>query len=177
MLDPAADPRIDVHEIGFGVLQYPDCPHRGSYGALGILKYAEPNLVYVNARVGGWVEHLYADYVGKRVQQGEPLLALYSPDLVSALAHVVRIQVRSEEHTSELQSRPHLVCRLLLEKKKHKGAAEAVPHPTAPALLKLKPAYGADIAMRVWIQLIDSSELRLRAARVDCNVDYTVVNA
>src|SRR3989442_11326876 len=28
--------------------------------------------------------------------------------------------VRSEEHTSELQSRPHLVCRLLLEKKKKK---------------------------------------------------------
>src|SRR6266498_5488250 len=26
-------------------------------------------------------------------------------------------QARSEEHTSELQSRPHLVCRLLLEKK------------------------------------------------------------
>src|SRR5690554_7760137 len=26
---------------------------------------------------------------------------------------------RSEEHTSELQSRPHLVCRLLLEKKKY----------------------------------------------------------
>src|SRR5436305_9392518 len=29
-------------------------------------------------------------------------------------------QERSEEHTSELQSRPHLVCRLLLEKKKKK---------------------------------------------------------
>src|SRR5690554_7677782 len=29
-------------------------------------------------------------------------------------------QLRSEEHTSELQSRPHLVCRLLLEKKKKK---------------------------------------------------------
>src|SRR3989442_11965487 len=28
------------------------------------------------------------------------------------------LDVRSEEHTSELQSRPHLVCRLLLEKKK-----------------------------------------------------------
>src|SRR3989442_6380976 len=27
-------------------------------------------------------------------------------------------KLRSEEHTSELQSRPHLVCRLLLEKKK-----------------------------------------------------------
>src|SRR3989442_11268562 len=30
----------------------------------------------------------------------------------------VRRSNRSEEHTSELQSRPHLVCRLLLEKKK-----------------------------------------------------------
>src|SRR6266699_6499786 len=29
-----------------------------------------------------------------------------------------RSKLRSEEHTSELQSRPHLVCRLLLEKKK-----------------------------------------------------------
>src|SRR3989442_10243213 len=28
------------------------------------------------------------------------------------------VLLRSEEHTSELQSRPHLVCRLLLEKKK-----------------------------------------------------------
>src|SRR5690554_2125256 len=31
---------------------------------------------------------------------------------------IVRGDVRSEEHTSELQSRPHLVCRPLLEKKK-----------------------------------------------------------
>src|SRR5690625_6578343 len=30
-------------------------------------------------------------------------------------------EVRSEEHTSELQSRGHLVCRLLLEKKKPKS--------------------------------------------------------
>src|SRR6266699_7073484 len=30
------------------------------------------------------------------------------------------VGIRSEEHTSELQSRPHLVCRLLLEKKKQK---------------------------------------------------------
>src|SRR5436305_3471402 len=33
---------------------------------------------------------------------------------------LARACVRSEEHTSELQSRPHLVCRLLLEKKKKK---------------------------------------------------------
>src|SRR5579872_7543259 len=38
---------------------------------------------------------------------------------------------RSEEHTSELQSRPHLVCRLLLEKKK--------PNITRLIILKKKP--------------------------------------
>src|SRR5436305_3797410 len=38
-----------------------------------------------------------------------------------ALRVGVGLVARSEEHTSELQSRPHLVCRLLLEKKKTKG--------------------------------------------------------
>src|SRR3989442_10100176 len=40
--------------------------------------------------------------------------AFFDPGVV---AHYVTDR-RSEEHTSELQSRPHLVCRLLLEKKK-----------------------------------------------------------
>src|SRR2546422_4510427 len=35
---------------------------------------------------------------------------------------------RSEEHTSELQSRLHLVCRLLLEKKKMKQHKQITPH-------------------------------------------------
>src|SRR2546422_4351404 len=37
-----------------------------------------------------------------------------------ALVHPRPLDDRSEEHTSELQSRLHLVCRLLLEKKKKK---------------------------------------------------------
>src|SRR3989442_4700231 len=39
-------------------------------------------------------------------------------DLFPAKTVGIRPASRSEEHTSELQSRPHLVCRLLLEKKK-----------------------------------------------------------
>src|SRR5690554_3565232 len=40
---------------------------------------------------------------------------------VGAFAYIGEgVKIRSEEHTSELQSRPHLVCRLLLEKKKKK---------------------------------------------------------
>src|SRR2546429_6031754 len=48
-----------------------------------------------------------------------PLISAGSPihNSKPSSAHF-RVLVRSEEHTSELQSRLHLVCRLLLEKKK-----------------------------------------------------------
>src|SRR3712207_7698054 len=39
-------------------------------------------------------------------------------DRVSLTEQIQRTRQRSEEHTSELQSRQYLVCRLLLEKKK-----------------------------------------------------------
>src|SRR2546429_1284521 len=59
-----------------------------------------------------------------------PGAAAYTANLVSCLSLLLSVTVRtqdwlcmprlrSEEHTSELQSRLHLVCRLLLEKKKH----------------------------------------------------------
>src|SRR3712207_7350684 len=41
----------------------------------------------------------------------------HNPDALQNISAMVR-EMRSEEHTSELQSRQYLVCRLLLEKKK-----------------------------------------------------------
>src|SRR5439155_10148962 len=76
--------RAAAARIGITFARAAERPVRPFVRAVGVLKYAEPSLVYVNARVNGWVERLYADYVGKRVAAGEPLLALYSPELVSA---------------------------------------------------------------------------------------------
>src|SRR2546422_7906486 len=78
-----------------------------------------------------------------------PLLAwsalslLVSPDPLTGIAELKEwcaaalaagAAARSEEHTSELQSRLHLVCRLLLEKKKRSSAdgvaAAARPSPS-----------------------------------------------
>src|SRR5690554_7364972 len=42
---------------------------------------------------------------------------LFGGTIKSQKPYFITLIVRSEEHTSELQSRPHLVCRLLLEKK------------------------------------------------------------
>ena len=76
--------RTEAQRLGITFARASERPVQSSVRAVGVLNYAEPNRAYVNARVGGWVEHLHADYVGKRVERGEPLLALYSPDLVSA---------------------------------------------------------------------------------------------
>src|SRR2546430_11147873 len=57
-----------------------------------------------------------------------------------AVAHVDAgvLHVRSEEHTSELQSQSNLVCRLLLEKKKYTSSQFAI-HRASPA----EPRYRA----------------------------------
>src|SRR5256884_2390432 len=49
--------------------------------------------------------------------ESSPILRAKCPLLAETAAAIGDVQVRSEEHTSELQSRLHLVCRLLLEKK------------------------------------------------------------
>src|SRR2546422_7086587 len=57
-----------------------------------------------------------------------PNAALLFYDYMITEAQKSFVSLRSEEHTSELQSRLHLVCRLLLEKKKP-------PHPNHPTVL------------------------------------------
>src|SRR2546429_3689220 len=63
-------------------------------------------------------------YRTEHPQQGYPAVLLKKPS--DSFKKLYEIEYRSEEHTSELQSRLHLVCRLLLEKKKKKP----VPHCT-----------------------------------------------
>src|SRR5205814_3748695 len=52
-------------------------------------------------------------------------------------AHLRDLRGRSEEHTSELQSLRHLVCRLLLEKKKKKVYTISSFHHSYPPYLKI----------------------------------------
>src|SRR3712207_2288987 len=66
---------------------------------------------------GEAVDHLA---LGKKVTYHAPYSTAYPAQGESALTDGIRGDwtYRSEEHTSELQSRQYLVCRLLLEKKK-----------------------------------------------------------
>nr|MBA3659996.1 efflux RND transporter periplasmic adaptor subunit [Gemmatimonadales bacterium] len=76
--------RTAANRLGITFARAAMRPVGGDRRVVGTLAYAEPRRQYVSARVMGWVERLNADYMGKPVRKGEPLLALYSPELVSA---------------------------------------------------------------------------------------------
>src|SRR3989442_10942722 len=70
-------------------------------------------------RVGGQIRDLpekFLPMLHEFLDQFGP--ALDEMDKLLTRNRIFVDRTRSEEHTSELQSRPHLVCRLLLEKKK-----------------------------------------------------------
>ncbi|MFT5276461.1 MAG: Cu(I)/Ag(I) efflux system membrane fusion protein [Glaciecola sp.] len=53
-------------------------------GTVGYVKYSEDTLVHVHPRVEGWIEVLNVKAAGTYVKKGDPLYALYSPELVNA---------------------------------------------------------------------------------------------
>jgi len=66
---------------------------------VGRVDYDERKVVTVSPKIGGWIEDLYVDFTGRFVRQGEPLLTIYSPELVST----------QEEYLIALRARKDLV--------------------------------------------------------------------
>jgi RND family efflux transporter MFP subunit len=62
---------IELHELGTTVR------------TVGTLAYDETRVAHIHTKVSGWVEHVYIDYIGKDIRRDEPLLTVYSPELVS----------------------------------------------------------------------------------------------
>src|SRR5439155_15001478 len=89
------------------------------------LEIAKPLIARLSAdyRTSAWAERMAGDVLAQRHLWNDAGFAYRQalttepaqPGLDAALGEAL---LRSEEHTSELQSRGHLVCRLLLEKKK-----------------------------------------------------------
>jgi Cu(I)/Ag(I) efflux system membrane fusion protein len=50
---------------------------------VGRVDYDEKRLMTISPKIGGWIEDLFVDFTGRYVRQGDPLLTIYSPELVS----------------------------------------------------------------------------------------------
>ena len=89
---PASEPNLApvtltpqrMQSIGVktGVVEYR--PVRDEIRTVGNIEADETRLSDVQIRFAGWVQKVYADAMYKQVRQGQPLLTIYSPDLVTA---------------------------------------------------------------------------------------------
>jgi Cu(I)/Ag(I) efflux system membrane fusion protein len=70
--------------IGLKIAHAERGPVGGSWRTSARLAVDETRVHKVNVRVGGFIERVYADFVGKPVRRGEPLYSIYSPELFSA---------------------------------------------------------------------------------------------
>jgi RND family efflux transporter MFP subunit len=69
-------------------------------GRIGI---DETRVAHIHTKVSGYIEHVFADFVGKEVKAGDPLFTIYSPDLVSTQQEFL-IAVRAQK---ELKDAPY----------------------------------------------------------------------
>src|SRR5258708_19724759 len=71
---------------------------------------------------------LFRSYTVEDVRILMAPMAQDGTEAIGSMGNDAALAVRSEEHTSELQSPDHLVCRLLLEKKKKKNIQQNKHH-------------------------------------------------
>lgn len=65
--------------------------------AVGRVDYDEKRLVTVTPKIGGWIEELYVDFTGRQVKKGEPLLTIYSQELLAAQEeYLVALKAKQE---------------------------------------------------------------------------------
>lgn len=79
--------RLSANEVGtfgitFGSAEFR--PISKTIRTVGLVEFDETRMAYVAPKFGGWAERLYVDFTGQAVRQGQPLLEVYSPELVTA---------------------------------------------------------------------------------------------
>lgn len=52
--------------------------------AVGKVTYDETRVAHVHTKVEGWIEQVFADFTGQLVKKGQPLLTIYSPELLAS---------------------------------------------------------------------------------------------
>ena len=66
--------------VQYGAVEYQTLSK--SLRAVGKVAFDETKITRINPKIEGWIEKVYVDFTGKLVQKGQPLLSIYSPDLV-----------------------------------------------------------------------------------------------
>ncbi|MBL8765269.1 MAG: efflux RND transporter periplasmic adaptor subunit [Phycisphaerae bacterium] len=82
------DPAV-VQNMGVRIALVTEGPLAKTVRLVGYLDEAQPNIREVNLRVSGWIRRLYANTEGQRIEAGDPLFDLYSPELQVSIEELI----------------------------------------------------------------------------------------
>ena len=78
----------------------------GEVRTTGVVAVDETRVAEVAPRFGGFVEQVNADFTGRSVRRGEPLLALYSPDVFATMQELLVARRMAREATPDVPGAP-----------------------------------------------------------------------
>jgi membrane fusion protein, copper/silver efflux system len=84
-------------------VQYGEVAYKPVFKTLrtvGRLTYDETKIVRVHTKVEGWIEKVYIDFTGKEVKKGQPLISIYSPELLQTQQEYL-LALRGREELSK----------------------------------------------------------------------------
>lgn len=124
-LDPEA-----ARRIGVTYATVTRKPFAASVSTVGNVTFDETRLASVNPKIEGWIEKLYVDFTGAPVRRGQPLLALYSPMLVSAQEELILARRLADEAAAGGGERATANARDLLESARRRLRYWDIPEAT-----------------------------------------------
>lgn len=80
---PIEVPQEQQSKIGLKVAKAEKKKVEHTIRTVGTVTADQTKEAHVHTKINGWIEQIYADYIGKPVKKGQSLFELYSPDLVS----------------------------------------------------------------------------------------------
>jgi Cu(I)/Ag(I) efflux system membrane fusion protein len=98
---------------------------QGQIRTVGYVQYDQDRLIHIHPRVEGWIERLYVKAAGDPVTRGQPIYALYSPQLVNAQEELLlalkrnngRLVKAAQDRLLALQLTPEFIADLERERK------------------------------------------------------------
>jgi Cu(I)/Ag(I) efflux system membrane fusion protein/cobalt-zinc-cadmium efflux system membrane fusion protein len=104
--EPSSTIRIDpvtIQNMGVRTVQVEKKSLAREIRAFGSITYDETRVYTVNTKFNGWIEQIFVNFVGDTLKKGQPLFAIYSPELVTAqeeylLARKQYLQVRDSDY-------------------------------------------------------------------------------
>jgi len=73
--------KLQLIGVTYGVVA--NQPLSKTVRAVGRVTYDETKIARIHTKIEGWVEQVFVDFVGKLVENNQPLISIYSPELVS----------------------------------------------------------------------------------------------